>query len=44
MMPAFKRGAIEPEASKVGFGYSAPTVTLQPAKLLDFNALAPKIH
>jgi hypothetical protein len=43
MMPAFKRGNAEPETAKVGFGYSAPTVTLEPAKLLNFNAFAPKI-
>jgi len=44
MMPAFKRGTpVESSASKVGFGYSAPTITLEPAKLLDFNALAPNI-
>ena len=42
MMPAFKRGTpVEP--SKVGFGYSAPSITLEPAKLLNFNALAPKV-
>lgn len=33
-----------PAAGKVGFGYSMPTVTLEPAKLLDMNALALKIH
>lgn len=44
VLPGFKRGAIQPSAvSNVGFGYSAPTMTVEPVRLLDFNALAVKI-
>lgn len=43
MMPSFKRGAaVEP--TNVGFGYSAPILSLDGAKILDINTLAPKIH